>query len=93
MMPIFAFPEDAHWNESADAIEFAVELGEYRGNVRVGRAVFRALLGQTATPESCLAAYHLERTRFERASEEKIRRRELTADGNIDLTGRDLRRV
>ena len=91
-VPIFAFPDAARWNAAADAVEFPVELGEYRGTVRVGRAVFRRLLGHAATPESCLAAYHLERTRFERAAEEKIRRRELTADGNIELNGRDLRR-
>lgn len=93
VMPIFAFPEDASWNEATRAVEFAVELGEYRGTVRVGRAVFQPLFGQPATPEACLAAYHVERTRFERAAEEKIRRRQLTADGNIELTGRDLRRA
>jgi hypothetical protein len=92
-MPIFAFPEAARWNPAAHAVEFVVEVGEYQGMVRVGRAVFQRLLGHSPTPERCLAAYHLERVRFERAAEEKIRRRELTADGNIELTGRDLRRA
>jgi hypothetical protein len=92
-MPIFAFPDEASWNAAADAVEFAVEIGEYRGVVRVARTVFRRLLGGPAAPELCLAAYHLERTRFERATEEKIRCRELTDDGNVELTGRDLRRA
>ena len=91
-MPVFAFPDDARWNTAADALAFGVELGEYRGVVQVGRAVFRRLLGRSVTPETCLAAYHLERTRFERAAEQKLRRRELAADGNVELTLRDLRR-
>ena len=90
-MTFFAFPDDARWSESAAAIEFGVEIGEYRGVVRIGRDVFRQLLGRRATPEACIEAYHLERTRFERAAEDKLRRRELAADGNVDLTGRDLR--
>ena len=27
----FTFPEDAHWNADQQAIEFGVEIGEYRG--------------------------------------------------------------
>jgi hypothetical protein len=33
----------------------------------------------------------LQRTRFERAAERKLRRRQLTEDGNVEITGRDLR--
>ena len=44
-----------------------------------------------AYPERCLEAYHLQRTRFERIAERKLRRRQLTEDGNIEITGRDLR--
>lgn len=91
-MPLFSFPEDARWNPDTGALEFSVELGEYRGTVRVAREVFRRLLSTAITPEQCLEAYHLHRTRFERAVEAKLRRRELAADGNLDLTGRDLRR-
>ena len=29
----FTFPEDAHWNAEAQAVEFGVEIGEYRGVV------------------------------------------------------------
>jgi hypothetical protein len=90
-MPVFSFPDEARWSATENAVEFAVELGEYRGVVRVRRAVFQVLLDQPATPQNCLAAFHLERSRFERAAEDKIRRRELSADGNVELTGRDLR--
>jgi hypothetical protein len=43
------------------------------------------------TPECCVEAYHLHRTRFERIAERKLRNRQLTADGNVEITGRDLR--
>jgi len=27
----FTFPEDAHWNAELQAVEFGVEIDEYRG--------------------------------------------------------------
>jgi hypothetical protein len=36
-------------------------------------------------------AYHLQRTRFELAVERKLRNRQLTDDGNVEITGRDMR--
>jgi hypothetical protein len=38
-----------------------------------------------------LEAFHLQRTRFELIVERKLRRRQLTDDGNVEITGRDLR--
>ena len=38
------FPEDARWNAERPAVEFGVEIGEYRGVVRVPRRVFQRLL-------------------------------------------------
>ena len=90
-MVFFSFPEDARWNGDRDAVEFTVLLGEYEGIVRVGRRVFQRLLDQSPTPERCLEAFHLQRTRFELAVERKLRRRQLTDDGNVEITGRDLR--
>jgi len=87
----FTFPEDARWNADRQAVEFGVEIGEYRGVVRVPRRVFQRLLPQRPTPERCLEAYYLQRTRFERIAERKLRRRQLTEDGNVEITGRDLR--
>jgi hypothetical protein len=58
---------------------------------RVHRRVFQRLLDQSPTPERCLEAYHLQRTRFELAVERKLRRRQLTDDGNVEIGGRDLR--
>jgi hypothetical protein len=36
-------------------------------------------------------AYYLQRTRFESIAERKLRRRQLTEDGNVEISGRDLR--
>jgi len=38
----FTFPEDAHWNAERQAVEFGVEIGEYRGVVQIA-AVRRTL--------------------------------------------------
>ena len=87
----FTFPEDARWDDEGQAVEFGVEIGEYRGVVRVPRRVFHRLLPERPTPERCLEAYYLQRTRFERIAERKLRRRQLAEDGNVEITGRDLR--
>jgi hypothetical protein len=75
---LFRFPPDAR-------------IGAYEGVVRVGRRVFQSRLDQAPTPERCLEAYHLHRTRLELIAERKVRRRQLTDDGNVEITGRDLR--
>jgi len=90
-MVFFTFPEDARWNDDREAVEFTVVVGEYEGTVRVTRRVFQRLLDQSPTPQRCLEAFHLQRTRFELAVERKLRRRQLTDDGNVEITGRDLR--
>jgi hypothetical protein len=87
----FTFPEDAHWNADRQAVEFGVEIGEYRGVVWVPRRVFQRLLPERPTPERCVEAYYLQRTRFESIAERKLRRRQLTEDGNVEISGRDLR--
>jgi hypothetical protein len=90
---VFTFPDDAQWNEAEEAVEFSVEIGEYRGRVFVPRRVIHGLLGARPTPEECLQYFHLERTNFERLAEEKVRTRQLDDDTNIRITGRDLRRL
>jgi hypothetical protein len=50
----FTFPEDARWNVDHQAVEFGVEIGEYRGVVRVPRRVFQHLLPERPTPERCV---------------------------------------
>jgi Protein of unknown function (DUF1488) len=87
----FTFPSDARWNPERSAVEFGIGIGEYEGVVRVGRRVFQALLDQAPTPERCVEAYHLHRTRLELIAERKVRRRQLTEDANVEITGRDLR--
>jgi hypothetical protein len=78
----FTFPEDARWNAERQAVEFGVEIGEYHGVVRVTRRVFQRLLSERPTPERCVEAYYLQRTRFKVIAERKLRRRQLTEDGN-----------
>ena len=87
----FSFPEDARWNAEREAVEFGVGIGQYEGVVRVPRNVFRRFIDGPVTPEHCLEAYYLQRTRLELVAECKLRRRQLTEDGNVEITGRDLR--
>ena len=88
---VFHIPEDARWNEERETVEFSVILGAYEGTVRVPRRLFQGLLDRSPTPERCMEAFHLQRTRFELIVERKLRRRQLTDDGNVEITGRDLR--
>src|SRR5712691_12296713 len=90
-MVFFSFPEDARWNPDREAVEFSVILRPYEGIARIARRVFQRLLDQSPTPERCMEAFHIQRTRFELIVERKLRRRQLTDDGNIEITGRDLR--
>ena len=69
-------------------MEFGVEIGEDHGVVRVPRRVLQWLLPEPPTPERCVEAYYLQRTRFESIAERKLRRRQLTEDGNVEISGR-----
>src|SRR3954452_11638208 len=89
----FSFPEGARWNTNAQAVEFGVGIGEYEGVVRVPRQVFRRFIDGAVTPERCLEAYHLHRTRLELVVERKLRNRQLTEDGNVEINGRERRRA
>jgi hypothetical protein len=62
----FTFPDDARWNAEWQAVEFGVEIGEYRGVVRVPR----------------ISAPITKRQR---------RPRQLMENGNVEISGRDLR--
>lgn len=84
-------PEHAHWSEGRQAVEFSVTIGEYEGVVRVPRRVFQRFVEGTVTPERCIEAYYLHRTRLERVAERKLRSRQLSEDGHVEITGRDLR--
>ena len=86
----FSFPENASWNAERQAVEFGIGIGEYEGVVRIPRQVFRRFIDGPVTPERCLEAYHQQRTRFELVAERKLRRRQLTDDGNLEITGRDV---
>ncbi len=68
----FTFPENVRWDPERQAVEFGVEIGEYQGVVRVARRVFQRLLPERPTPERCVAAYYLQRTRFESIAARKL---------------------
>jgi len=51
------------------------------------RRVFQRLLPERPTPEKCVEAYYLQRSRFESVAERKLRRRQLTEDGNVQISG------
>ena len=48
--PTAPFPEDAHWNAERQAVEYGVEIGDYRGVVRVPRRVFQRLFPERPIP-------------------------------------------
>jgi hypothetical protein len=53
--------------------------------------VFQGLLPEQPTPERYVEAFFLQRIRFEGVAERELRRRQLTEDGNVEISGRDLR--
>jgi len=48
-------------------------------------------ISEKPAPERGLRAYHLHQTRLELIAERKLRRRQLTDNGHVEITGRDLR--
>jgi hypothetical protein len=88
---LFTLPDDARWNAERYPVgsgSRSASTGEW---VRVPRRVFRRLLPARPRPERCVEAYYLQRTRFEGIAERKLRRRQLTEGGNVEISGRDLR--
>jgi hypothetical protein len=83
----FNFPEGARWNTERHAAEFGGEIGR----VRVPRRGFQRLLSERPTPERSFEADYFQRTRFEGIAERKLRGRQLTEDGNVEISGRDRR--
>jgi hypothetical protein len=64
-----------------------VEIGAYRGVIRVPRGVFQR---QAAHPPSDASRRTTSSsTRFECIGERKLRRRQLTEDGNVAISGCD----
>jgi hypothetical protein len=53
--------------------------------------VFQRILPERQIPERSVEAYYLQRTRFDSIAERKLRRRQLTEDGNVEISERDLR--
>ena len=55
--------------------------------------MFQRLLPERPTPEKCVEAYYLQRTWFQSVAERKLRRRQLTEGGNVEISGRDPRQL
>jgi hypothetical protein len=81
-VPLSRIPRRARFPKA----EFGVEIGEDRGVVRVPRRVFQRLLPERPTPERCMEAFYLQRTRFEIIAGRKFRRRQLIEDGNVEIS-------
>ena len=58
-----------------NTVEFGIGVGEYESAVRVSKRVFQILVPDAPTPERCVEAYHIHRTRLELIAERKFRRR------------------
>ena len=58
----FRFPPDARWNPECSVVEFGLVWASMKAWC-VFPGVFQFLLLETRTPERCLEAYHLHRTR------------------------------
>jgi hypothetical protein len=84
------FSKPFRWNAELHAVEFGVEIGEDPRVGRVSRAGVATPTAGRSTPERCVEAHYLQRTRFAGIAERKLRRRRLTEDGNVEISGRDL---
>ena len=62
-----------------NTVEFGIRVGEYASVARVSKRLFQILVPDAPTPERCLEAYRIHRTRLELIAERKFRRR-LTDD-------------
>jgi hypothetical protein len=69
----FRLPPDARWNPDRNIVEFRIGGGEYESVVRVSERVFQILVSDAPTPERCVEAYHIHRTRLELIAERKFR--------------------
>ena len=61
----------------------------HNGEMRWSRGV--AAAPERPAPEKWVEAYCLQRTRFKSIVERKLRRRQLTEDGNVEISGRGFR--
>ena len=86
------FPEDARWNAEQQAVEFGVEIGEYRGRGPSGAAHSSSAHCRSGHPRAARRRL-LQRTRFESIADRKLARRQLIEDRNEEISGRDLRWV
>ena len=71
-----SFPEAHAGTRNGRHAEFRVEIGEYRGVVRIRCGSSSTFSRKQPTPKGGVAAYYLQRPRFESIAERKLRRRQ-----------------
>ena len=87
----FVSRPDARWIPERSAVEFGIGVGEYEGvgarfPARISNPAFRSPYARTV-PRSLPPSPDP----VQLIAERKVRRRQLTDDGNVEITGRDLR--
>ena len=68
-------------------MEYGVEIGEYRGVVRVPRRVFQRLFPERSIFYRASKPTISSGARFESIAERKLCRRRLTEDRNVEISG------
>jgi hypothetical protein len=86
----FTFPEDARWNAERQAFEFGVEIGQYRGVVTVPRLCSSAYSRSGPPPRSASRPTTASGP-GSRVSPSGRSPCQLTEDGKVEISGRDLR--
>jgi hypothetical protein len=68
----FTFPEDAHWNAERQVVEYGSRSASTRAWSGSRGACSGCCYPERPTPERCVEAYYLQRTRFESIAERKL---------------------
>jgi hypothetical protein len=79
----FTFPEGAAGTPSSRRWSLGSRSASTKALSGFGGGCSNAYCLSGTTPERCVEAYYLQRTRFESVAERKLRRRQLTEDGNV----------
>ena len=87
----FTFPDDARWNAERQAVEFCVEIGNTTASCGYPGACFSACCRRRPPPNAALKHTICSGHALRGVAEQKLRWRQVTEDGNVEITGRDLR--
>jgi hypothetical protein len=85
----FSFPEDARWNTERGSRVWRPDRRVRERGARRARCL--PALDGVSRPKRASRPTRSSTRAFERIAERKLRNRQLTDDGNVEITGRDLR--